>query len=99
VDGSLGRCPVHPIKRNGSAHAPAGTGSLDGCSPTKLLRGSDDLSIEHFSGFQHGMHDDRKLSRYRDRGALKSMRSRSLSPHSRRALFAVLRVRVTQAAS
>jgi hypothetical protein len=37
VDGAIGRRPVHPIKRNGSAHAPAGTGSLEGCLPTKLL--------------------------------------------------------------
>jgi hypothetical protein len=45
VDGAIGRSPVHPIKRNGSAHAPAGTGSLDGCLPTKLLyQGSEVLT-------------------------------------------------------
>jgi hypothetical protein len=64
VDGAIGRSPVHPIKRNGSAHVPAGTGSLFGCSPTKLLRGSDDLPVEQLSGFQHGMHDDGKFSRH-----------------------------------
>lgn len=28
VDGALGAEPVHPIKRNGSAHVPAGTERL-----------------------------------------------------------------------
>jgi hypothetical protein len=37
VDGALGTKPVHPIKRNGSAHVPAGTDSLANCSPAKLL--------------------------------------------------------------
>jgi hypothetical protein len=38
VDGALGKKPVHPIKRNGSAHVPAGTDPLADCSPAKLLR-------------------------------------------------------------
>lgn len=72
MDGALGRSPVHPIKRNGSAHVPAGTGTLVGCSPTKLLRGSDDLPVEQLSGFQHGMHDNGKLPRHRDGSALEA---------------------------
>jgi hypothetical protein len=47
---------VHPIKRNGSSRVPIGTNSLDGCLPTKLLLVSDDLSIEHLSGFQSVIH-------------------------------------------
>jgi hypothetical protein len=38
VDGALGKKPVHPIKRNGSAHVPAGTDSLANRAPAKLLR-------------------------------------------------------------
>lgn len=38
VDGALGGVPVHPIKRNGSAHVPAGTDPLAGRLPTQLLR-------------------------------------------------------------
>ena len=72
MDGELGISPVHPMKRNGSAHVPAGTGSLVGCLPTKLLRGSDDLPVEHLSGFQHGMHDDDKLPCHRDGCALEA---------------------------
>jgi hypothetical protein len=72
VDGALGRSPVHPIKRNGSAQVPAGTGSLADCVPTKFLRGSAHLSVEQLSGFQHGMHDDGKFSRHGDGSALEA---------------------------
>ena len=72
MDGALGRSPVHPIKWHGSAHVPVGTGSLVGYSPTKLLRGRDDLPVEQLPGFQHGMHDDGKLPRHRDGCALEA---------------------------
>ena len=72
VDGALGRSPVHPIKRNGSAHVPAGTDPLASCLLAELLRRSACGPIEEFAGFQHGVHDNGELPGHGDSGALEA---------------------------
>lgn len=71
VDGALGGVPVHPIKRNGSAHVPTGTYPPASCLLAELLGGRSSGLIEEFAGFQHRVHNDGKLSSDRDGGAFK----------------------------
>lgn len=99
VDGALGRSPVHPIRRNGSAHVPAGTDPQACCLPADLLGRSSCVPVEEFSGFQHSVQDNGELAATATAAHLKPMRSRSLRLQSRMALSTELRVRMTDAAS
>jgi hypothetical protein len=66
VDCALGEQPVHPIKRNGSAHVPAGTellpvaGGRDGTAASRWPAACS-RPIKKTPGFQHGVHDAGKF--------------------------------------
>ncbi len=63
---------MHPIRRNGSAHVPAGTDPLAGCLPAKLLGRSAGGLVEQLALFKHGMHHDGEFPCHRDSGALEA---------------------------
>jgi hypothetical protein len=93
---------VHPIKRNGSAHVPAGTyrrvqrlnaiGSLSqAAAPAVRSNISPDFSIACIV--------TASLRATATAARLKPIRSLSLRPHARKALSAEVRVKITVAAS
>ncbi len=98
VDGALGHEPVHPIKRNGSAHVPAGTERArcllrraQAVTPAERSNSSPDFSMACMM--------TASLRATATAARLKPIRSRSLRPQSRSVLSAELRVRMTVAAS
>jgi hypothetical protein len=65
---------VHPNKRNGSAHVPAGT-SQRAQSLNAILNPSSDCAnspVEEGAGLEQRVHDDRQLSGDRNGGSLKA---------------------------
>ena len=65
---------VHPIKRNGSAHVPAGTSQRAQRLNATRKRSSccAEGPVEERAGFQHRMHRDRQFACNRNCGALKA---------------------------
>jgi hypothetical protein len=92
---------VHPIKRNGSAHVPAGP-SQRAQSLNAILKSSSGCSyapVEEGAGLEHRVHDHGEFPRHSNGGPLEADPLRSLRPHLRSPLSAELRVRMTVAAS
>ena len=92
---------VHPIKRNGSAHVPAGTSQRAQRLNAIRNRSSRcaDGPVEERAGLEHRVHDDGQFRATATAARLKPTRSLSLRPQFRRPLSAELRVRMTVAAS
>ena len=92
---------VHPIKRNGSAHVPAGTSQRAQSLNAILKRSSRRAGapVEEGAGLEHRMHDSSESPRHINGCSLDDDPLRSLRPHRRRPLSAELRVRMTVAAS
>jgi hypothetical protein len=65
---------VHPIKRNGSAHVPAGTSQHAQRLNAILNRSSrgSDAPVEEGAGLEHRMQDDRQFAGYRYGRALEA---------------------------
>jgi hypothetical protein len=65
---------VHPNRRNGSAHVPAGT-SQRALSLNAILKRSSrcaDAPVEEGAGLEHCVHDDRQFTCHRNGSALEA---------------------------